>query len=479
MASVSLLAWLGLAGCGMGSSAATGASPDTIDPAPLTSSAPTSSPAPPRLAASRGATLVKAERLLDPRTGRVLSPAAVLIEDGKFRVVGSPAQAQASAPEGVNAIDLGAATLLPGLIDSHTHLLLDVVVPSQEESSRRDNGDFVPGLLLAIAGMSPSERVLLGAKLAREDLESGFTTVRNVGHSGVDGDVALRNAIDAGRVPGPRMQASGRKLISPGSYVQKLNPALADSIVRQEFLPLDGPDSARHAVRENVFYGVDLIKIASEDDLSLSEMTAVVDEAHRRRLKVAVHAFTPTTIGTAIEAGVDSIEHGDGVTDEELAAMRDRGIFLDVTETLRGGRFKNLQTGIVSPPESAADVARRAKRLLEVGRLVQRILKSRVKFAAGSDMCWFYPGKTRGEASATMFSALRDVGMPALDIVRAVTVSAAELLGWQDRVGAIEPGKLADLVAVAGDPLADVSELERVRFVMKDGRVVRDDLTTR
>jgi imidazolonepropionase-like amidohydrolase len=181
----------------------------------------------------------------------------------------------------------------------------------------------------------------------------------------------------------------------------------------------------------------------------------------------------------AIDAGVDSIEHGDGVTDGELEEMRDKGMFLVITETLRGGRFKNLQSGIVVPPDSAADVARRAKRLLDVRSLIQRILKSGVKFAAGSDMCWFYPGKTRGEASATMFSALRDVGMPALDIVRAVTVNAAELLGWQDRVGAVEPGKLADLVAVAGDPLADVSELERVRFVMKDGRVVRSDSATR
>jgi imidazolonepropionase-like amidohydrolase len=476
IASVALVVCVGLEGCGAGSSPTTGTSAGASDAA---SSASFSSPAPPNVVVPRGATLVKAGRLLDPRTGKVLSPAAVLIEDGKFRAVGSLAQVEASVPDGAKAIDLGTATLLPGLIDSHTHLLLDVVVPSEEESSRRENGDFVPGLLLAIAGTSPSERVLLGAKLAREDLESGFTTVRNVGHSGVDGDVALRNAINAGRVPGPRMQASGRKLISPGSYMQKINPALADAILRQEFFPLDGPDSARHAVRENVFYGVDLIKIASEDDLSLLEINAVVEEAHRRHLKVAVHAFTPTTIQTAIDAGVDSIEHGDGVTDEELKVMRDKGMFFDITETLRGDRFKNIQTGIVVPPDSAADLARRAKRLLDVTNLIQRILKSGVRFAAGSDMCWFYPGKTRGEASATMFSALRDVGMPALDIVRAVTVNAAEMLGWQDRVGAVEPGKLADLVAVAGDPLTDVSELERVRFVMKDGRVVKDELTPR
>jgi imidazolonepropionase-like amidohydrolase len=328
--------------------------------------------------------------------------------------------------------------------------------------------------------MSPSERVFLGAKLAREDLESGFTTVRNLGHSGVDGDVALRNAINAGRVPGPRMLAAGRKLISPGDYLQKLNPVVADAILRQEFFSLEGVDSARRAVRENIFYGVDVIKIAFEDNLTPSEVAAVVEEAHRQHLKVAVHAVTPTTIQMAIDAGADSIEHGNGVTDAELKSMRDKGIFFDVTETFYGGRFANLQTGIVVSEDSRARAAKRVeKRRLDTASLIQRILKSGVKFAAGSDMCWFYPGKTRGEASATMFPALRDAGMPPLDIVRAVTVNAAELLGWQDRVGATEPGKLADLVAVAGDPLADVSELERVRFVMKDGRVVKNELAPR
>jgi imidazolonepropionase-like amidohydrolase len=173
-------------------------------------------------------TLVKAARLLDPRTGNVLSPAAVLIENGKIKEVGSPSRVQADAPAGVKTIDLGSATLLPGLIDPHTHLLLDVIVPAEAEIPRRFNGEFVPGLLLAIVE-SPSKRVLLGAQLAREDLESGFTTVRNVGHSGIDGDVALRDAINAGRVPGPRILASGRKLAqqSKNGYVQSLNPALA------------------------------------------------------------------------------------------------------------------------------------------------------------------------------------------------------------------------------------------------------------
>src|ERR1043166_4435542 len=168
---------------------------------------------------SSSLTLVKAGKLLDPRTGNVLSPAAVLIENGKIKEVGAPSRVQASAPAGVRTIDLGSATLLPGLIDSHTHLLLDVTLPIEDEITRRPNGEFVPGLLLAIT-MSPSKRALLGAKLAREDLESGFTTVRNLGHSGIDGDIALRDAVNASGVIGPRILAAGRKLTALGSYVQ-------------------------------------------------------------------------------------------------------------------------------------------------------------------------------------------------------------------------------------------------------------------
>ncbi len=423
-------------------------------------------------------TLVKAAQLLDPRTGKVLAPAAVLVENEKISAVGSPSQLQDRAPVGVRTIDLGRATLLPGLIDSHTHLLLDVVVPPESEINRRSNGMFVPGLLLAIT-MSPSARVLLGAQLAREDLESGFTTVRNLGHSGIDGDVALRDAINVGRVSGPRMLASGRKLITPGAYLQSLNAAVAEPIVRQEFLTIDRPDQARQAVRTNVFYAVDLIKIAIEDDITPAEVSAVVDEAHRQHLKVAVHAASTESIQMAIDAGADSIEHGNDVTDAQLKSMRDKGIFLDITPTFWGGSFTRiLEAGIVMSPamkskETAADDRTRQRSL----SFTQRILKSGVKFAVGSDMCWAYPGKTRGEASALMFSHLHEAGMPALEILRAVTINAAEMLGWQDRVGALERGKFADLIAVTGDPIADISALEQVRFVMKGGEVIRDDLS--
>jgi len=423
--------------------------------------------------------LVKASRLLDPRTGNVLSPVEVLIENGKIKEVGSPSQVQAHAPAGVKTIDLGSATLLPGLIDSHTHLLLDVIVPPEAESARHLNGDFAPGLLLAILE-SPSERVLRGAELAREDLESGFTTVRNLGHSGIDGDVVLRDAINAGRVPGPRILASGRKLMALGSYLQGLNPAIAEAIMQQEFLPIDSPDRARQAVRQNVFYNVDLIKVTVGGDISVPELTAVVEETHRQHLKVAVHAIDTASIQTAIDSGADSIEHGNDVTDEQLKAMHDKGIFIDITPTFWGGLFTKISepTIVMSPAMKSELAASDDRRRQKAATFTQRVLKSGVKFAAGSDMCWFYPGKTRGQASATIFANLRDAGMPPLDIIRAVTTSAAEMLSWQDRVGAVEPGKFADLVAVAGDPISDITELERVRFVMKDGQVIRNDLAS-
>lgn len=421
-------------------------------------------------------TLVKAGRLLDPLTGNVLSPALVMIEGDKIKKVGSPSQI--GVPNGAKVIDLGDATLLPGLVDSHAHLFLDVVVPPKAESQRHSNGEFAPGLLLAIVE-SPSKRVLMGAQSAREDLESGITTVRNLGHSGIDGDTELRDAINTGRVPGSRMLASGRKLITRGEYVQNLNPVLADAVLGQEFLLIDGTDSARGAVRRNVFQNVDVIKVSADENLTVSELVAVVEEAHRQHLKVAVHAIDPHSIQTAIDAGADSIEHGNEVTDEQLKQIRDKGIFFDLTPTFYDGFFLKITEPniVMSPALHAAEVSSAARGRTRYEALVQRVLQSGVKFAAGSDMCWFYPGKTRGQASVATFVKLQKAGMPPLDVIRAITANAAEMLGWQDRIGSVAPGKFADLVAVAGDPIADTSELERVRFVMKEGEVVLNNLT--
>ena len=422
-------------------------------------------------------TLVKAAHLLDPRTGNVLSPAAVLIEDGKIKQVGPPAQI--NPPAGANIIDLGSATMLPGLIDSHTHLFLDIIVPPEAEMDREFNPLFAPGYLLHIVE-SQSKRELLGAQMAREDLESGITTVRNLGHSGVDGDTELRDAINAGRVPGPRMLAAGRKLITRGDYLQSLNPALSEAILNQEFLFIDGADRAREAVRRNEFQNVDVIKVAADENLTVPELAAVIEEAHRAHLKVAVHAIDTHSIQTAIDAGADSIEHGNEATDAQLKQMRDKGIFLDLTPTFYDGLLELFEPTIVmSPSFRARRVASDARRKQMYDGLVQRTLKSGVKFAAGSDMCWSYPGKTRGQASVATLMNLRAAGMTPLDAIRAITSNAAEMMGWQDRIGATEPGKFADMIAVAGDPLTDVTELERVRFVMKAGQVVRNDFAAR
>jgi len=448
------------------------------------------------------ATLVRAGRLLDPRSGNVLSPAAVLIENDKIKEVGPPPQVQTHASGDVKTIDLGNATLLPGLIDSHTHLLIDPIAPAEVERARHYNGGFAPALLLAIVE-SPSKRAFLGEQMAREDLESGITTVRNLGHSGIDGDTELRDAINVGRTVGPRILASARKLITRSSYIQSLNPALAQAILDQEFLLIDGADRARQAVRENEFQNVDVIKVTADENLTVPELVAVVEEAHRAHLKVAVHAVDKHSIQTAIDAGADSIEHGNDVTDAQLKQMRDKGMFFDFTPTSYGDFFTKIFDGTIAMsfnlrPERRGSDDRTKQRYSDLAQqllkgaefpdasderedrkydsLVARVRNSGVKFAAGSDMGWFYPGKTRGQASVSRFPTLHQAGMPSLDVVRAVTANAAEMLGWQDRIGAVEAGKFADLVAVAGDPIADITEIERVRFVMKGGQVIRNDI---
>jgi imidazolonepropionase-like amidohydrolase len=256
-------------------------------------------------------------------------------------------------------------------------------------------------------------------------------------------------------------------------------------------------------VKDNLFYDVDVIKVTIEDDTSVAEMKALVEEAHRQNVKVAVHAVTQGSIQTAIDGGADSIEHGNEVTDEQLKQMRDKGMFFDFTPTSYGGFFTKIFEGTIAmslelrPKRLEADERSRRRyndlpQLLKSGAkfpdesderenhrynsLVQRVLKSGVKFAAGSDMGWFYPGKTRGQASVSRFPTLHEAGMQPLDVIRAITTNAAEMFGWQDRIGAIGPGKFADLVAVSSDPLADITELERVRFVMKDGQIVRNGL---
>ena len=278
--------------------------------------------------------LLKAGRMLDVRTGKYISNAGILVEQDRIKEVGPLAQLQAHAPKDVVLIELGTATLLPGLIDCHAHLLTSGTSISSQEI-----------ILNSAAGMSPTMRVLMGAQNAREDLEGGFTTVRVVGHSGIDGDVSLREAINQRWLSGPRIQAAARKLTPPGGQALHLNPAVADQIVDQEFLQVSSADEARRAVREDLLYGADLIKVVADADnrfITPEEMKAIVEDAHRAKVKVAAHATTVTGIQTAIDAGVDSIEHGNDITDEQLKAMHEKGIFLDITELLFGGRLRAM-----------------------------------------------------------------------------------------------------------------------------------------
>lgn len=424
-------------------------------------------PAQDNSATKKEVTLVRAGRLLDARAGVYLEDQGVLIEGERVKAVGAFKDVQSRARQDAALIDLSRMTVLPGLIDCHSHLL-------DAMEGRWRAGEAI---ILTITQLGPSRRALLGAAMAREMLEAGFTTVRNLGHSGVNGDAALRDAINAGWVVGPRILAATRKLTPPGGQAVAIQSEGAEAIIAQEFLTISGPEEARRAVREALAAGADVIKVVADDGariLNAAEMKAVVDEARRVKVKVAVHATTSDGVKAAIEAGVDSIEHGDEATDDDFRAMHDKGIFL--APTLRTAEtFRDLYLKPFSfTPEEQAGFEQAVKEIIDAGvNKTQRAAKAGVKIAAGSDMWQRYPGKTRGEATIPMFEALRNTGLPAIEVIRAGTINAAELLGWQDRVGAIEAGKFADLIAVAGDPLRDISELRRVKFVMKGGVVVR------
>jgi imidazolonepropionase-like amidohydrolase len=334
--------------------------------------------------------------------------------------------------------------------------------------------------ILSVTQMSMAQRALMGAAMAREDLEAGITTVRDLGLSGTGGDVALRNAINAGWVQGPRILASTRKITPTGGQLN-VHSVLAKEIIEQEFAVVNGAEEARRAVREAVYTGADVIKVvidAGTRVLTLEEIKAIVDEAHRSRIKVAVHATTELGTRTAVEAGADSIEHASVISDQTLQMMKERGIFLVPTDYTAATIRSIVLTQRKLSPEELADLEAFLKGYTEnTPQRLRRAMKIGVKIAAGSDMLYKFPGKTRGQASLLLYEALRDEGMSPIEIIRAATVNAAELLGWQTSVGAIEAGKYADIIAVENDPLTDITALERVKFVMKGGQVVRDDLT--
>jgi imidazolonepropionase-like amidohydrolase len=406
---------------------------------------------------------LKAARMITAVDDTVVKNGVVIIEGDEIKAVGAALEIPAHS----KVIDLGDATLLPGLIDAHTHLLTEM------DGTNLALQDVET--LRIVATQSTAQRALLGAKHAREDLEAGITTVRDVGNSGVNGDVALRWAIDHGWVPGPRMVNSTRALAAQGGQFGRLVPE-AQNIIEQEYVTIHGPESARQAVRQALYDGATCIKVivnGSPANVTLDEMKAVVDEAHTSGVKVAAHAIGDAPTRIAAEAGVDSIEHAYVVKDDVLQMMAAKHIYLVPTDgTLK--TFAEMSSGTLQPTE-----AERSKAEQEFGPFVKgeqdrlrRAIKFGVPIAAGSDMYLTMPGMNRGQASLLVYEAYAEAGMTPLQIIHAATRDAADLLGMKSRVGTLEAGKLADIIAVPGDPLNDVKALEHAKFVMKGGTVI-------
>ena len=399
--------------------------------------------------------VVRAGKVLDVRTGKTLTDQAIVIENDKIASIGPAGSAQTS---GATVINLPNATVLPGLIDSHTHLTMN------------------PNFGYQTLGISVLREALIGAYNARLTLEAGFTTVRNVGTFGPFTDVALRDAINAGDVPGPRMLVSGSPLsITGGHCDQNLLSfeyhATSDGVA-------DGIAQVQHKVRENIKYGADLIKVCATggvlskgDDpqasqYTLEEMKAIVADAHRLGRKVAAHAHGAQGILWASEAGVDSIEHGSYIDDAAIAEMKKNGTYLVPTLYLGDWFLENADK--IHVPDF---LLVKAKAVMPVARKnVAHAFASGVKVAFGTDAAVYPHGMNAHE-----FAVMVKLGLTPLQSIQAATVNAADLLGWSDKVGSLEAGKFADLVAVDGDPLQDVTTLERVKFVMKGGEVVKND----
>ncbi len=363
-------------------------------------------------------------------------------------------------PAGAEVIDLSHEVCLPGLIDAHTHVLLQGDITAQDYD-------------VQLLKQSTAYRTILATVSARRALEYGFTAIRDLETEGAGyADVDLRKAINAGIIPGPRMKVAGRAMDVTGAY-----PLLGYSWelkMPKGVQEVDGADGGRKAVREQISNGVDWIKVYSDrsyfvrpdgvlDDVptfTLDELRAIVDEAHRERHKVASHAAALNGVHNSVEAGVNSIEHGMYISDADLATMAAKGIYyvptLFVGEYVAAGRAAEGAKVWVDMIKIHEDTFRRA-------------MRAGVKIAFGTDAGGFDwkidPAKE--------FAVMVKYGMSPAQALHSATMTAAELLGMQDQIGSIEPGKFADIVAVPGDPLQDIRQLEKVDFVMKDGEVYK------
>lgn len=405
--------------------------------------------------------VIRAARMLDVKTGAYIDHPVITIKGDRIMSV----DASAPIPRDTEVIDLGAATILPGLIDCHTHLLQDY---------NTNLGSDDPNMLLTVAQMTTAKRALLGAKMAREDLEAGITTVRDLGNSGHNGDVALRDAINSGWVVGPRMVVSTRALAAAGGQFGELAPE-AQHLISEEYAVISGPDEARKAVRQALYDGADCIKVIVNTGprvLALDEMKAIVEEAHRVHKKVAAHAIGDLATRAAADAGVDSIEHAYVVPDDVLKTMAEKKIFLVPTDPDLEGLDEMLRVRAHLNPQQI-EVMKKQRASAAKAR-IDRALKAGVRIAAGSDMYYNAPTWGRGVASLTVLDSYARGGMPAADVIRTATMNAAELLGMDNSIGSLTAGRYADIIAVKGDPLTDITELHRVTFVMKGGEVIKN-----
>jgi imidazolonepropionase-like amidohydrolase len=399
---------------------------------------------------------IRAGRLIDGKSDAPLANALIVIEGEEIVSV----SAGGTPPAGLEVIDLSNATVLPGLVDTHTHVLLNGDITSEDYDAQ-------------LLKESIPYRAILSARNARIALDHGFTTMRDLETEGaMYADVDIKKAIANGEVPGPRMQVATRAMTPTGMY-----PMLGYSWelqVPKGVQYVDGVEGARKAVREQVMYGADWIKYYSDRryhfeadgvlhsmvNFTDEEAKAIVDETHRLGKKVAAHAIGSDGIAAALRAGVDSIEHGDGLTDALIDEVVRKGVYWVPTITVgayvapgRGGNWTKM-----------VDLEKVA---------FQKALKKKVKIALGTDAGGF-DWKELNQAKE--FSYYVNYGMTPMQAIRSGTVVPAELLGWSDKMGTIEAGKWADLVAVSGDPLKDTTELERVKFVMKAGVVYKDEV---